>query len=92
MEYDNTDRGCLFKNDKGANAKRPDHKGPLNAGGVDGTLSAWWAKDDAGNLKKDKNGNPWLSLKWEPKAARGGNEPPQPVSQPEYADTGIDPF
>lgn len=77
MAYDNTDRGALFKNDKGTNPARPDHKGPLNANGEDGTLSAWWAKDDAGKLKKDKNGNPWLSLKWEPKASRDAKPAPE---------------
>jgi hypothetical protein len=40
-DFDNTNRGALFRNDKGDNAKRPDYTGKLNVGGVDYKLSAW---------------------------------------------------
>ena len=35
MEYDNTNRGSLFKNDRKDDAKFPDYKGSLNVEGVD---------------------------------------------------------
>jgi len=40
-EYDNTNRGVLFKNDKEGNDKRPDYTGKINFGGTDYRLSAW---------------------------------------------------
>jgi len=57
-EYDNTDRGALFKNRKD-NPNWPDYKGSLNVAGTDYWISAW--------LKKDKNGNTYMSLSVKPK-------------------------
>jgi hypothetical protein len=57
-EYDNTNRGALFKNRKD-NPNWPDYKGSLNVAGTDYWLSAW--------LKKDKNGNTYMSLNVKPK-------------------------
>ena len=33
MEYDNTNRGALYKNDKQGNEKRPDFTGKINVNG-----------------------------------------------------------
>ncbi len=41
MEYDNTNRGVLFKNDRKDSEKHPDYKGNINVGGVEFWLSAW---------------------------------------------------
>lgn len=57
-EYDNTNRGALFKNDK-KNPNWPDYKGSLNVAGIDYWLSAW--------IKKDKNGATYMSLSVKPK-------------------------
>ena len=55
MEYDNTNRGVLFKNDKKTDQKHPDYKGSyMDANGADHWLSAW--------LAKDKNGNTYMRL------------------------------
>jgi hypothetical protein len=40
-EYDNTDRGALFKNDRKEKESHPDYKGSINVGGVEFWLSAW---------------------------------------------------
>ncbi len=49
MNYDNTNRGVLFPNDKKGNEKRPDFTGDLNVGGVEYKLSAWKKSSKAGN-------------------------------------------
>ena len=55
MEYDNTNRGVLFKNDRKEKESHPDYKGNYTDGnGQEFWLSAW--------LKKDKNGNTFMSL------------------------------
>ena len=41
MEYDNTNSGALFKNDRKEKDSHPDYKGSLNVGGTDYWLSAW---------------------------------------------------
>lgn len=54
MNYDRTNTGALFKNDKQGNDKRPDYRGKLNVGGVDYEVAAW--------LKSSKAGTKYLSL------------------------------
>ena len=44
--YDNTNRGVLFKNDRKEKDTHPDYKGRINADGVEYWLSAWM-KDGA---------------------------------------------
>jgi hypothetical protein len=41
QQYDNTDRGVLFKNDRKESDNHPDYKGSINVGGVEYWLSAW---------------------------------------------------
>ncbi len=55
MEYDNSNRGVLFKNNRKEKDTHPDYKGSYTDGdGAEFWLSAW--------LKKDKNGNTFMSL------------------------------
>lgn len=55
MQYDNSNRGVLFKNDRKEKDTHPDYKGSYTDGnGQEFWLSAW--------LKKDKNGNTFMSL------------------------------
>lgn len=55
-EYDNTNRGVLFKNDKGNPPKveRPDYTGDINFNGTDMRLAAW--------IKISQKGEKFLSL------------------------------
>lgn len=55
MDYDNTNSGVLFKNDKEGNENRPDYKGKINVNGVDMDLAAW--------IKTSSAGNKYMSLK-----------------------------
>ena len=62
MEYDNTNRGALFRNDdKDPNDdKERDYSGSLNIGGAEYWLSGWV------RISK-KNGRKFLSLSVKPK-------------------------
>lgn len=40
-QYDNTNRGALFKNDRKEQPNHPDYRGSVNVGGVEYWLSAW---------------------------------------------------
>lgn len=59
-EYDNNNRGVLFKNDKGGNDKRPDYRGSATIDGVDLNISAWIKRSQ-------KTGDAYMSLSFEPK-------------------------
>jgi hypothetical protein len=65
MEYDNNNKGVLFKNNKKETDKHPDYNGSINIDGTDYWLSAW--------INKDKNGNSYMSLsRGEAKQSVGG--------------------
>jgi uncharacterized protein (DUF736 family) len=53
-DYDNTNRGALFKNDRKDSEKHPDYTGKLNVDGTDRYFAAW--------IKKSKSGNAFMSL------------------------------
>lgn len=40
-QFDETDRGVLFRNDRKSHDNQPDYKGQVNIGGVEFWLSAW---------------------------------------------------
>ena len=77
MEYDNTSRGVLFKNDRKEKENHPDYKGNYtDANGAEFWLSAW--------LKKDKNGNTFMSLSTTAKddAHNGGMQQARKAAKP----------
>lgn len=41
MQYDDTNKGVLFKNDKKGNEKAPDYTGKMNVNGKEMRLAAW---------------------------------------------------
>ena len=53
-EFDNTNRGSLFKNDKKTEEKHPDLSGSINIEGVEYWISSW--------KKISKAGTPFFSL------------------------------
>ena len=61
-EYDNTNRGALFRNSRKEKDNHPDHQGSLNVGGVDYWISAW--------VKTSKAGQKFFSLSVKPKDQR----------------------
>jgi len=66
-EYDDTNRGALFKNADKANEQQPDYTGSLNVGGKDFWLNAW--------LKTSKKGQKYMSVSVKPKTAKGQARP-----------------
>jgi uncharacterized protein (DUF736 family) len=69
MEYNNENRGSLFKNEKKEEEKHPDMKGSLNVNGVEYWISGW--------KKTSKAGTGFISLSIRPK-----QEQTRQVSQP----------
>jgi hypothetical protein len=59
MEFDPTNRGTLFKNEKKEEEKQPDMNGTLNVGGVEYWISGW--------KKVSKAGSGYISLSIRPK-------------------------
>ena len=59
-QYDNTNRGGLFKNDKQGKENRPDYKGSIDIRGEEFWLSAWIKTST-------KDGSKFMSLSVEPK-------------------------
>ena len=53
-DYDNTNRGVLFKNDDKKTEKHPDYNGSININGTEHWLSAW--------IQTSKKGTKFMSL------------------------------
>lgn len=68
MNYNNTNQGVLFKNDKEGKEKRPDYKGTINVNGTEYWLAAW--------IKSSKSGSKYMSLAVQPKQAKGSKQAP----------------
>jgi hypothetical protein len=71
--YDNTNRGVLFRNDKGDNESRPDYRGKLNIEGTEYWISGWVKTPKSGGQK-------FLSLTVKPVEQQ--QAPPRPAPGP----------
>ena len=73
MQYDNSNRGAIFKNDDKQQDNHPDYKGSINVNGVDLWISGW--------LKtSEKTGKKFMSLSVKPKDAAKPVQPSKPKS------------
>lgn len=53
-DFDNTNRGTLFKNDKGDNPNRPDYTGKCNIAGTEYRMAAW--------IRDSRTGKKFMSI------------------------------
>ena len=79
-DYDDTNRGALFKNDKKESETHPDYKGSINVDGTEYWLSSW--------LNKSKAGATYMSLSVKPKNEDA--EPARPKAQKPAPNAGDD--
>ena len=73
MEFDNTDRGVLYRNENKTSENHPDYSGSVNVAGADYWLSGW--------LKESKkDGKKFFSLSVRPKNdSKPANKPVKSV-------------
>lgn len=69
MEYNNDNRGALFRNDNKKEDTHPDYSGTINVEGKDFYISAW---------VKEKEGKKYFSMSVKPKEPRVSQ--PTPVA------------
>ena len=62
QQYDNTNRGALFRNNRKEQDSHPDHTGSINIDGKEYYLNAW--------IKTSQNGNKFFSLSVKPKESQ----------------------
>lgn len=67
-QYDNTNKGVLFKNDRKTTENHPDYTGKLDVGGQEFWLSAW--------IKEGQRGK-FMSLSVKPKEDQPRQQQPQ---------------
>jgi len=71
-QYDNTNRGAIFKNDRKEKDTHPDYKGSLNVEGAEYWVSSW--------IKEGPKGK-FMSLSLTPKDQAYNNAAPPPDPQ-----------
>lgn len=74
-EYDNTNRGSIWKNEKKTTDAHPDFTGELNVAGMEFWVSAWKRKEG------EKPNAPALSFSIKMKEPKVGGQPARPAIQ-----------
>lgn len=77
-DYDNTNRGALFRNTRKEKDTHPDHQGSLNVEGVEYWISGW--------VKTSKAGQKFFSLSVKPKEERASTNDTQRETAKNSAD------
>lgn len=77
MEYDNTNRGSLFKNERKEQDTHADYNGTINVDGADYYINAWIKES-----KKD--GKKFLSLSVKPKQQQNAPHGKSAPAKPKY--------
>jgi hypothetical protein len=58
QQYDRTNTGALFENDRKTTDKHPDLNGSININGVEHWLSGWWKEGSKGQFLSLSIGKP----------------------------------
>ena len=78
-EFDNSNRGSLFKNDKKTEDRHPDMSGSINIDGTEYWISGW--------KKQSKAGTGFISLSVRPKEqVRQSSQPTQKAKAQDFDD------
>ena len=78
MEYDNTNRGALFKNENPKSDRSPPYSGQLNVNGVEYWLSAW--------VETSQQGKRYFSVSVQPKQPAPEHTPRAEPDHPAFDD------
>lgn len=82
-DYDNTNKGVLFRNEDKQEDRHADYRGSINVDGKEFWLDAW--------LRKSKQGKTFMSLRVKPKMAREHRgspaNPPARQAEDEFDDS-----
>jgi len=83
VQYDNTNRGAIFRNERKEKDSQPDYRGPLNIKGDEGEIACW---------VKEKNGQKFFSCKWQskddkPQSGGQGRDHQAPLDDDELNDS-----
>lgn len=78
QQYDNTNRGVLFKNDRKETDNHPDYTGRIDIDGKEYFLSAWIKEGKKGKFMSLSRGKAVDEVVGQAKAAASGYEPPAP--------------
>jgi uncharacterized protein (DUF736 family) len=78
VNYDNTNRGALFKNTDKQQENHPDYKGSINVAEDDYWINAW--------LKTSKDGKKYMSLSVTPKQPAAKAPPKEAPKSPDFDD------
>jgi uncharacterized protein (DUF736 family) len=78
MQYDNTNRGAIFKNTKKATENHPDMTGSIDVNGVEYWVSAW--------SKTSQAGAKFLSMSVKPKDEKPAQYTPPKTNDVEFDD------
>lgn len=80
-DYDNTNRGVLFKNNRKESENHPDYTGKLDIEGTERYLSAW--------IKESKAGNKFFSISLGKPVAEAQEKSSAPAKTADFVDDAI---
>lgn len=80
-QYDNTNRGVLFDNDRKESDSHPDMTGSINIDGVDHWFSGWWKNGSKGEFLSLSIGKP-KDARQAPQQARQAPAPERRGNRP----------
>lgn len=84
--YDNTNKGVLFTNDRKETDKHPDLNGSININGVEHWLSGWWKQGSKGEFLSLSIGKP----KEQQQARPAAKQAPTRSARPPQRSSGFD--